>query len=340
MRQIVVEKPGGHAALKVREVPSEPLAPDNIRVEVKAAGINYADVAVRMGLYSAVKKYPAVPGFEFSGIVSEAGSRVVGFKPGDAVLGLTRFGGYSTEVSVAADYLRPMPQGWSFEESAAFPAVFLTAYHGLFRVAKAEAGETVLIHSAAGGVGTALIQLCRIAAIKTVGVVGASHKTAVCEELGCGFVIDKSGSDLWKEARRLAPGGYDVVFDANGVSTLKESYNHLAVGGRLVVYGFASMLSKGKDRPNRIKLVWDYFRTPRFNPLYMTNLNHSVCGFNVVYLFNQKEKMKEAVDRLLGWVSEGRIQKPKVTAFPFEDAARAHEALESGQTAGKLVLKV
>jgi NADPH:quinone reductase-like Zn-dependent oxidoreductase len=171
-----------------------------------------------------------------------------------------------------------------------------------------------------------------------IGVVGSAHKVEAVEGLGADAVIDKSSSNLWREAERLAPGGYDVVLDANGVETLMQSYRHVAPLGRLVVYGFASMLPRGGKRRNWLKLAWNYWRTPRFDPLRMTNSNRSVLAFNLSYMTTRETLLQEAMGQLLGWLAEGKLRMPAVTAYPLADAAEAQRALESGKTVGKLVL--
>lgn len=307
-------------------------------MRVAAAGINYADVIVRMGYYEAAKGlYPITPGFEFAGVIDAVGPQATGFAVGDKVLGISRFGGYSSHIVVEPLQLWPLPKDWSFEDGAAFPAVFMTAYYGLFKTARVEPGERVLIHSAAGGVGGALLQLCRIAGCPTVAVVGAHHKTAICRELGAAAVIDRSLNDRWwEEVQKQAPAGYDVIFDANGVRTLREGFQRLAIGGRLVVYGFGDMLPRGKSRPNILRLAANYFRVPRFSAFELTN--KAVMGFNVIYLFEKLNLAVEGMGRMLGWAAQGRIKKTPLASFPVERAAQAHAALESGTTQGKLVL--
>ena len=143
---------------------------------------------------------------------------------------------------------------------------------------------------------------------------------------------------LWPAARRHAPDGYHAVFDANGVSTLRQSYEHLRPTGRLVVYGHHSMLPRGRGTPNRLALAWHWWRIPRFDPLRMTESNKSVMAFNLSYLFDEAPVFQRAMDELLGWVGEGRITPPPVTEFALDDVAEAHRALETGTTVGKLVL--
>ncbi len=341
MRHVVVHRAGGHEELVIESAPDPVPAPGEVVVASEAIGVNYADCIVRMGLYESAKKYvgwPITPGFEVCGRVVAIGEGVRDVAVGAKVIAVTRFGGYATHVCVPRDQLFRVPASFDARQAAAFPAVYLTAYYALFDLANARAGMKVLVHSAAGGVGGALLQLGKLAGCTTVGVVGTSAKVEVARDLGATQVIDKSKEDLWRMARRYAPDGYDVVLDANGVGTLRESWKHLASPGRLVVYGFHTMMPKTGGRPNYAKLAIDWLRTPRFDPLTMTNENKSVLAFNLSYLFERKAVFVEAMEKLLGWVDEGKIAGPLVTAFPFDRVADAHRAIESGKTVGKLVL--
>jgi NADPH:quinone reductase-like Zn-dependent oxidoreductase len=341
MRKVVIPRAGGYDRLTLQMLADPTPAPDEVLVTTEAIGVNYADCVIRMGLYASAKEYvgwPITPGFEFAGTVTSVGSSVTDLAPGTRVLGVTRFGGYSTHVTVPRHQVFPLPARFDMAQGAGFPTVFLTAYYALFELAHPRPGNTLLVHSAAGGVGGALLQLGRIAGCRTVGVVGSSHKVETARALGAHVVIDKSREDLWRAAEQAAPQGYDVVLDANGVSTLRESYRHLARPGKLVIYGFHSMLPRQGGRPNWVKLAADFLRTPRFEPLAMTNENVSVLAFNLSYLFEKREVLAEAMGRLLAWVDEGRIVPPPVTRFPLEHVAEAHRALESGSTVGKLVL--
>ncbi len=338
MKRIVINRPGGHEALELIEEADPAVTPGRVRVSVCAAGVNYADAMVRMGYYEAAKgMYPMTPGFEFAGVVDAVGQGVSKFKTGDRVLGITRFGAYTSSISVAEGQLWPCPKDWSFAECAAFPAVYLTAYHALFKVAKVEAGETVLVHSAAGGVGTALLQLAKLAGCRAIAVVGSSAKAPLCVELGASSVVTR-GPGLWSELERLAPDGYDAIFDANGVKTLREGFKRLAHGGRLVVYGFADIMPRGKDKPSLWDLAWNYLSVPKFSPLDMTTSNRAVMGFNVVFLFHKLELAAKGMADMLAWIAEGRIKKVPVKEFSLAEAALAHQAIESGTTQGKLVL--
>lgn len=341
MRRIVIHKPGSYERLGVEEHPDPVPGPGEILIAVEAAGVNYADCMVRMGLYASAAKYvgwPITPGFEVAGRVHTVGPGVSDLAPGERVLAVTRFGGYATRLVVPRRQVFRAPAGFSTGEAAAFPAVFMTAWFALCDLAHARAGMTLLVHSAAGGVGGALVQLGKVLGCRVVAVVGAPHKVAPALALGADEVIDKSVEPLWPAAERLAPGGYDVVLDANGVETLGQSYRHLAAPGRLVVYGFHTMIPRQGGKPRWLELAVKWLRTPRFNPLRLTNENRSVLAFNLSYLFERPELLAGGMQELLAWVEAGKVRAPPVTIFPLDRAADAHRAIESGTTVGKLVL--
>lgn len=335
MKKIVIHGPGDYSKLKLETAPDLVAThPDEVIVDVKATGINYADIIIRWGLYKSAKEFvgwPITPGFEFAGTIQGTNQKV---------LGVTLFNGYASQVKVHKSQLYPLPEGMSFEEGAAFPAVFMTAYHALLQIVIAKPGMLALIHSAAGGVGSSLVQLCRIKGIKTIGVVGSGHKLEALKNLGCDFVIDKSKENLWQKVKEYAPKGVDLAFDANGVETLKQSYDHLASCGKLIAYGAHSMFPKKGGKVNWPKLAMDFLRTPRFSPLDLTSDNKSVVGFNLSFLFERKDLQEEAFADLLKWYTQGLIRIPKIKSFPLEDVALAHQELESGKTVGKLVLTI
>jgi NADPH:quinone reductase-like Zn-dependent oxidoreductase len=311
-------------------------------VRTRAAGVNFADVVVRLGLYPSAQEYvgwPITPGFEFSGEVEALGEGVEGeFAVGEPVYGVVRFFAYATHVEVPASQLRKKPASLSFEQAAAVPVAAFTAYYGLVIQGNAQSGQRVLVHSAAGGVGSTLVQMARVLGCDVTGVVGSSAKVEFVRSLGASSVIDRSCEDWQERARAVAPPGYDIVLDANGVATLRGSYRLLRPTGRLVVYGAHTMLTRGSGRPNWLKLAWDFLRTPRYSPLDLTNHNKSVLAFNLSYLFDEQQLLKTAFDRLDHWYATGQLCVAELNTFPLRDAAQAHKALQSGTTRGKLVL--
>ncbi|MGB0591169.1 MAG: synaptic vesicle VAT-1 family membrane protein [Myxococcota bacterium] len=338
MRKVVVPRAGGYERLIIEDLPTPSPGEGEVLVEVEAIGVNYADCVVRMGLYESAKQYvgwPITPGFEGAGRVAAVGHGVNDLTVGDPVIVVTRFGGYATHIVAPRGQVFRRPEVLSAAQAAGIPCVYLTAYFALFFLAHPRSGDTLLIHSAAGGVGTAAVQLARDAGLRTVGVVGASHKVAACQ---ADEVIDKSTSDLWTEAERLSPAGYPVILDANGPSTLAQSYAHLAPPGKLVVYGFHSMMPRKGGKPKWLKLAIDYFKTPRFNPLDMTGSNRSVLAFNLSYLFDRSDILQEVMVAVCERFDEGRLTPMACTTYDFERVADAHRDLESAQTIGKLVL--
>jgi NADPH:quinone reductase-like Zn-dependent oxidoreductase len=282
--------------------------------------------------------WPITPGFEYAGHVEAVGRAVTNLEVGDPVFGVTLFNGYATHVCVDAAQVWRKPAALSDEQAAGFAAVHLTAYHGLLQNVVIRPGMHVLVHSAGGGVGSALVQLCKLHGLKVTGVVGASHKAAYVRALGADEVIDKSRQRLWDEARRLCPEGYDLIFDANGPETLRQSYAHLRPTGKLMVYGFHSLLPKQGGRIRYGKAALGLLKLPRFNPLRMTSENKSVVAFNLSFLFDRSDLLQEAMRALIAGVEAGQIQAPPVRAFPVAHVAEAHRALEAGETVGKLVL--
>jgi len=341
MQVVVIPKRGGYDKLEVHERPSPALASGQVRIEVDAIGINYADCVIRMGLYKSAKEFvgwPITPGFEVAGIVTEVADDVTDLEEGAEVMAVTRFGGYVSELCVSRSQVFARPKGFDAAASAGFCAVHLTADYAMHELAGAGQGDPVLIHSAAGGVGTVLVQLARHRGCHVVGVVGGSHKVDVVRALGADAVIDKSTEDLWGAARGHAPDGFKAVFDANGVATLGQSYEHLAPTGRVVVYGFATMLPRAGQRMNYLKLAWDWLRTPRFNPLDLTSQNRSVMGFNLSYMFDHTALLERSMARLLELAEVGALRPPPVTRYRLSDVGQAHHDLETGRTVGKLVL--
>lgn len=343
MRKVVIEKAGSYDRLKIIECPDPKPKKGEILIETRACGVNFADCLVRMGVYKSAKDFvgwPITPGFEVSGVVTALGEGVTKFNVGQRVVAVTLFGGYTTHLLVPENQAFSLPDRLDYLQAAAIPTVFLTAYFALFELAHPRKNNVLLVHSAAGGVGSTLIQLGKLAGCSVIGIVGAPHKVDHVKKLGADAVIDKSTQNLWGEAERLSPDGYDVILDANGAETLQQDYNHLSAGGKLVVYGFHTMFSKGRGTPNWFKLLWDYFRTPKFNPINMTSDNHSVLAFNLSYMFKKKDILDEDMKSILQWVEGGKVLPPVVKSYPLENVAEAHRDLESGQTIGKLVLTI
>ncbi len=343
-RRVRIASPGGWDHLTIETFTCPKPGPDEIQIDVAAIGINFADIAVRQGLYSSAKKFvgwPITPGFEVSGVVSAVGAQAKNsFKPGDRVLAATFFGGYSSRVTVGAAYARRIPGHLGFAEAAGIPAVFTTAYYAVNWLARVHPGSRALVHSAAGGVGLALIQLLKAQGCQVVGVVGSGAKTATARRYGADAVIDKSTQEWWTGAERASPAGFDLIFDPNGLSTLRQSYEHLAPGGLLFIYGFQSMLSGARGRQNPLALAQGYVRTPRFNPFDMVKTNRSIMAFNISYLYDRADILREAFDYIVSGFTGKHFMTLPTKTYPFQEVAKAHQDIESGKTTGKLILTI
>lgn len=337
---IEIKKPGGYDALTRMEGPIPIPKPNEVVIAAQGCGVNYADGIIRMGLYASAKAlhgYPITPGFEVSGTIHSIGNAVADWSIGDEVIGLSLFNGYTSHLCLPADGVFKKPKALSFVEAAGLPTVFLTAWWMVHRQVHPKPGDAWLVHSAAGGVGSALCQLGRLAGVRVIGVVGSPHKVAHAKAMGADEVIVRSNEPLWEMAHRYAPEGYQAVFDANGVDTLKGSYEHLAPTGCVVVYGFASMLPKN-GRINWLKLAWDWWRTPRFNPMKMTQQNRSVLAANLSFLQSHAPSLREGMQWLLTHFEQGTLVPLPTETYPLSEAQKAHQRIESGQTIGKLVL--
>lgn len=343
MRRVRVYQTGDLRRLILEDAADPSPGPGEVRIEVRAAGVNFADLVVRLGLYPSARKYggyPITPGFEVAGTVTAVGHGVGRFHTGDAVIGITRFGGYASQVCLPETQVLPQPKGLDVHEAAGFPVAFLTAWYAVRELFRVRPGRRVLIHSAAGGVGGALVQLCKHYGCFVVGVVGSSHKVEVARSLGADVVVDKSSTSLWPAIDRAASDGFHVVLDANGAETLRQGYRRLCPTGRLVIYGFHSMLPRGSAKVNWLKAAVDWLRTPRFDPFALTDANRSVLAFNLSYLFDELGIFDEALAEIIPEIERGVLRPLPVTKVPFEEVQEAHRMLHSGTSVGKVVLSL
>ena len=334
MKQVVIPRRGPPEVLEVREAPDPVLQPGTVRIRVHAAGINFSDLLARQGLYPDSPKPPCTVGYELAGVVDAVGPGVTTPRGGDRVIATTKFGGQSELVVVAPGSVFPLPAGWTFEQGAAFPVVYLTAHHMLVRVAAAQRGETVLVHSAAGGVGLAVAELGRILGLRVIGL-ASPPKHAVLREYGV-EPLDSRDPRWFEAARRLRPRGIDIVLDAVGGRSWRYGYELLAPAGRMVCYG-ASALSEGSRR-NLLKLLWRVIRFPRFGPLTLMSDNKSVAGVNLGHIWSEQALLAPQLEALLRYAREGKITPRVDRTFAFTEAAAAHRYIHERRNVGKVLL--
>jgi len=337
MRSVWITRHGGPEVLEVRETPEPVPGPGQVRVRVRAAGLNFAELMARMGLYPDAPKPPVVVGYEVAGVVDAVGSGVTAPAPGDRVLALVRFGGHAEAVVIPAEHAIPMPSEMTFEQGAALPVNYATAYHALFRVGHLSPGQSVLVHMAAGGVGIAALQLARtVPGVTVFGTASPAKHEAIREE-GCLHPIDYRRLDYAAEVSRLTGGrGVDLVLDALGGADWKKGYGLLRPAGMLVTYGFANMVPG--PRRSILHVVRQFFSVPRFSPMALMDDNRGVAGVNMGHLWGEPEMMMGELTALLALFREGRIRPRIDSTFPFAEAARAHERLQGRGNVGKVLL--
>jgi NADPH:quinone reductase-like Zn-dependent oxidoreductase len=330
MRAGVITKHGGPEVLQVQERPDPPLDPGQVRVEVAAAGINFADVMARMGLYADAPKTPCVVGYEVAGTILELGEGVEGLAVGQRVLAGTQFGGYASQVVVPEGDVVPLPEQLSFEQGAAVPVNYATAWAGLIGYGNLQPGERVLVHSAGGGVGIAATQIAKRYGAEVFGTASPSKHDRV-REVGVDRALDYTRPG-WEKGI----GSFDIVLDAVGGKSFRTSYELLRPGGRLVAFGASSVVSgERKNIPAALKAV---LRMPRFNMIKQMQESKAVIGLNMLTLWKDRGTLRPWIEPLTAMLSDGTIDPVVAGAFPFERTAEAQTMIVERRNVGKVVL--
>ena len=333
---MVITRHGSPDVFEMREAPDPTPGDGEVRIRVRAAGVNFADILSRLGLYPDAPKPPFVVGYEVAGRVDGVGGSVTGMGDGDRVVALTRFGGYSDTVVVPVAQAFHFPDELSDAEAAAVPVNYLTAALALYRMAALAAGETVLVHNAGGGVGIAATQLARLRRATVIGTASASKHQAL-RSFGVEHTIDYRHANVAEEVKTITRGrGVDVILDPIGGTSFMTSYRMLAPLGRLVMFGLSAAATG--ERRN----LWHAFRawaaTPRFNPLSMINRNRGVFGLHIGHLWEENRQLAPLMDMLLNELKAGRITPVVARTFPLDCAADAHRFIQSRLNIGKVVL--
>jgi NADPH:quinone reductase-like Zn-dependent oxidoreductase len=336
MQQVWITRHGPPEVLQVREAPVPVPKSGEVLVKVAAAGINFADIMARLGLYPDAPKPPCVVGYEVAGEVVALGPGANGVRAGDRVIALTSFGGYSSHVSVPQIQVFPLPAGFSIEQGAALPVTYLTAYQLMIAMGRLKSGETVLVHSAAGGVGLSAIELAAIIGAKVIGV-ASSSKHEYLRSRGVAGLIDSGSTDLPSRVKELTAGrGVDLALDARGGSSWRQSYDCLAPTGRLAVFGLSTAVGGNPWLGTARALLGVPWL--RFNPLTLMNDNRGIFGVNVGHLWGHQEILGEWMRQILTWQSQGKIAPIVAKSFRFDEAPAAHRFIESRGNIGKVVL--
>lgn len=336
MRQAVITRAGPPDVIQIRDATDPVPKAGEVRIAVRAAGVNFADVLARLGLYPDSPPLPAVVGYEVAGVIDAVGSGVSEFRAGDRVLALTRFGGYATAVVVPAAQVFATPSALTDLEAAAIPVNYLTAAIALYKLANLSAGETVLVYGAGGGVGVAATQLAKLRGATVIGTSSTSKIDAI-RALGVDHAIDHRKQDVAAEVRRItADRGADVILDPIGGRSFSVSYRLLAPLGRMVIYG-ASSIASG-ERRSLLRVLRTILLMPSFKPLSLMNANRAVMGLNLGHLWTEQDQLRSAMSMILDHATAGRLRPVVARTFPLESAGDAHRFLQSRANVGKVVL--
>ena len=320
MKAVIFEKLGGPEVLRLGDVPKPEANPGTVVIRVRSAGINFADTLFRQGQYLMQPKLPDVPGVEAAGEIESVGAEVTNFKPGMRVAGIGSRT-YAEYAQVPANQVIPLPDSLSFDEGAAFPIQVLTAWHMLHTSHATAAGQTVLVHSAAGGVGIVAVQIAKAAGARVIGTVSSDSKASLVKQFGADDVINYATHDFAEETNRLTGGrGADLILDAVGATTFEKGLKCVAPFGHVILYGRAG----GPPEP--------------LNLFRLFEKSAKVSGFTLYAVAPQPEIMRRGIEESFRLIQQGKLKLLVGRAFPLAEAAQAHRFIESRQSTGKLVL--
>ena len=307
---------------------------NEVTIEVKAIGLNFADLFAIQGLYSATPKGSFIPGLEYSGMVTKKGKNVLDYEIGMRVMGTIRFGAYTTHLNIDPRYIIKLPEDWSFEEGASFIVQSLTAYYSLVELGNIKQDYTVLIHSAAGGVGIYANRIAKIYNAFTIGTIGSESKRNFLINEGYDEIIFRSNNFSKKLQHILEDRKLNIVLESIGGKIFEDSFKLLAPSGRIIIYGGAQFMSHSA-KPDYLKLIPKYLFRPRVDPLSLSNLNKSIMGFNLIYLWDRPNELKVMIKNIL----EMNLKKPHIgKVYSFRNLMEALRYFQSGRSIGKVVV--
>jgi synaptic vesicle membrane protein VAT-1 len=343
MRALVVRRYGPPNVFELQQLPDPQPKPGEVLIRVKTIGVNFADLLQRMGLYPGPKP-PLVPGLELAGVVEKIvpstrpGDNDERLSPGDAVAAIVPNGAYAEWAVVPSKGVYRLPPGMTFEDGAAVPVVYLTAYHSMFAMGNLQPGDRILIHGAAGGVGIAAVQLARARGLTTFGTAGPT-KQDYLRKLGVDHPIDHQKSDFVQVVRKYAPDGIEMVMDPIGGRSLRRGQQCLGPGGRLVIYGLSDAVGSTGKR-SIVKSLAALAQTPRFHPLKLMSQNLTVIGVSLGKMESRGALLHREMDEVFRLYTDGKIKPVISKIFRLEDAAAAHQYIHDRKNIGKVILSV
>ncbi len=336
-RQIYSLKAGNINRLKISDDNLTEPSKQEVQIKIHAIGLNFADVFAILGLYSATPPGVFIPGLEYAGEIVALGDDVTDYKVGDRVMGVTRFGAYATHINIDHRYIISLPQQWSYQEGASYLVQVLTAYYGLKNLGNLQSHHTVLIHSAAGGVGIWANRICKAVGAYTIGTVGSPSKVKTLQTENYDQYIIRNSKTFSKDLKsKLGHRSLDLIMECIGGKIMKIGFNQLGPMGRHIVYGSAHYGSPS-DRPNYFKLIPKYLARPRIDPQNMIKQNKAVMAFNLIYLFDNVTIMHQLLQEL----QELQLGKPIIGhSTTFQQLPEAIRLFQAGNTIGKVVVNI
>ncbi|XEY28358.1 zinc-binding dehydrogenase [Candidatus Uabimicrobium helgolandensis] len=339
MKQILIARHGNSSVLEIIEKPVSQLKNNEIQIDVKAVGVNFADILIRKGLYPNAPDLPCVIGYEVSGVVEQVGSNVEKTWLGKKVIALTPFCGYATKVVVAKEYVFTKPESLTFEQAASIPVVYLTAYQLLVVMGALRKNESILIHNVGGGVGLAALNIALHFGAKTYGT-SSPQKHDFLKKRGLHCAIDYRNFDWLQILNEKTEGkGVELVIDSIGGNHWKKSYRALRSTGRLGMFGVSTLSGSNRIKRN-LQMIKSFVRMPKFGPLSLMNNNKGVFGVNLGNLWHEIEKISMWMNTILNGVEQGWILPHVDRTFHFSNVAKAHDYIENRQNIGKVVLTI
>ncbi|HRI28399.1 MAG TPA: zinc-binding dehydrogenase [Chitinophagales bacterium] len=332
---VLIKNGNAQTAFEIRNLPNPVCKPDEVRIQVQAFGLNFADVMARLGKYRDCPPLPAVIGYEVVGYVAETGSQVKNLQIGQRVVAFTRFGGYATQVTAPAIAAVPIPDNWGLAEATALATQYCTAYFAACIATNLHPSDHVLIHAAAGGVGIALTQLAKHKGCTIYGTAGSDAKLQLLRKQGVDFPINYQTQDFTQIIKKQAPNGkIDAVFDSIGGSYVKKGIALLNAGGRMVCFGAANM--SGAGLLGTIIKAWQF---GFYHPAAFMMRSAGLIGVNMLRIADHKPQLLQlAMQEVVNGVQAGFLQPVSGGVFPVADLAKAHTLLQNRQTTGKIAV--
>lgn len=335
MQKILLYKYGNKNSYKYIDIlEKEELLAGQIRVDIKYIGISFTDLIIKKGFYKYQRDNYPLPfcqGFEFSGVISEIFNNEKEYSIGDEVFGLVKFGCFANEIVVNKSNIIKVPKTYSLKEVVTLPVNFFTAYHALCNIVKIKDNSTVMIYSAAGGVGGMILQLSKIFGYKTVAIISDKKKEMYVKSLGADLILCNNVLDNLKKNNIKV----DIVFDSNGTFNLSEFNKVLSLNSKIVVFGFNSLLTK-----NIFKNILNYFSLikPKIFDLVYNNI--TVSGFNIIKFTNDSDYFNETKNKLQKYLNEKKLIIPEIREYHFSEIEKAVESLSDRNNFGKVIVKI